>query len=134
MLPRAARPGLEAQLGWRAALHQRDLARGLGWACLPDALDVKYPQAPTALGWPFVFASRQLSRDPRGGHTGRHHLHEGRLHLAVATAVRPLGWTKRATCHALGVPYRSSAAASGNWRGHSPRYVTLRTRRSVASA
>jgi integrase len=41
MLPQAARPGLEAQLGWRTALHQRDRARGLGWVCLPDALDVK---------------------------------------------------------------------------------------------
>jgi integrase len=101
MLPQAARPGLEGQLRWRAELHQRDLARGLGWVSLPDALAVKYPQAPTALGWQFVFASRQLSQDPRSGNTGRHHLHEGRLHLAFTTAVRNLGWTKRASCHTL---------------------------------
>ena len=25
-----------------------DQARGLGWVRLPDALDVKYPQAPTS--------------------------------------------------------------------------------------
>jgi integron integrase len=101
MLPQAARAGLEALLGQRAALHQRDRARGLGWVCLPDALDRKFPEAPWSLGWQFVFASRCLSRDPRSGHRGRHHLHEGRVHLAVTTAVRALGWTKRATCHTL---------------------------------
>jgi integron integrase len=101
MLPQAARSPLEAQLRWREALHQRDLERGLGWVCLPDALDRKYPASPTALGWQFVFASRQLSRDPRSGNTGRHHVHEGRVQLAVTTAVRSLGWSKRATCHTL---------------------------------
>jgi integron integrase len=101
MLPQAARPALEAQLQWREALHRRDLERGLGWVSLPDALDRKYPQSPTALGWQFLFASRHLSRDPRSGHTGRHHVHEGRVYLAVTTAVRGLGWSKRATCHSL---------------------------------
>jgi integron integrase len=101
MLPQASRPALETQLRWRETLHQRDLQRGLGWVCLPDALERKYPAAPTALGWQFVFASRQLSQDPRGGNTGRHHVHEGRVHLAVTTAVRNLGWTKRASCHTL---------------------------------
>src|SRR5262249_47971742 len=62
---------------------------------------VKYPGAPTALGWQFVFASRCLSCDPRSGNRGRHHLHEGRVHFAVTTAVRSLGWTKRVTCHTL---------------------------------
>jgi hypothetical protein len=98
MLPQAARAGVEAQLAWRAAVHARDLERGLGWVSLPDALPVKYPAAPTALGWQFLFASRCLSRDPRSDNVGRHHLHESRVHLAVTTAVRSLGWTKRATC------------------------------------
>jgi hypothetical protein len=35
------------------------------------------------------------------GNRGRHHLHEGRMHLVVTTAVRSLKWTKRATCHTL---------------------------------
>ena len=83
------------------ALHQRDRERGLGWVWTPDALDRKYPVAPTSLGWQFVFASRQLSQDPRSDNTGRHHVHEGAVHRAVTEAVRALGWTKRVSCHTL---------------------------------
>ena len=101
MLPQAARAGLETQLRHRETLHQRDRQRGLGWVWTPDALGRKYPEAPTALGWQFVFASRQLSQDPRGGATGRHHVHEGAVHRAVTQAVRDLGWTKRVGCHTL---------------------------------
>ena len=68
---------------------------------LPDALDRKFPEAPYSLGWQFVFASRCISSDPRSGNRGRHHVHEGRVQLAVSNAVRSLGWTKRATCHTL---------------------------------
>jgi site-specific recombinase XerD len=32
---------------------------------------------------------------------GRHHLHEAAVARALTTAVRALGWTKRATCHTL---------------------------------
>ena len=101
MLPQAARSGLEAHLRGREALHQRDRERGLGWVWTPDALDRKYPVAPTSLGWQFVFASRQLSQDPRSDNTGRHHVHEGAVHRAVTEAVRALGWTKRVSCHTL---------------------------------
>jgi hypothetical protein len=66
-------------------LRKRDLARGEGWVGLPDALDRKYPEAPWALGWQFVFASRQLSDDPRSGNRGRHHVHEGAVQRADRT-------------------------------------------------
>jgi hypothetical protein len=87
MLPRAAREDLADRLRWREAFHQRDLARGEGWVGLPDALDRKYSEAPWSLGWQFVFASRQLSDDPRSGNRGRHHVHEGAVQRAVTTAV-----------------------------------------------
>ena len=99
LLPRAVRDDVARQLEWREALHRRDLARGQGWVSLPDALDVKFPRAPWELGWQFLFASRQLSRDPRGGRTGRHHLYPGAFQRAVAAAVRSLGWTKRVSSH-----------------------------------
>jgi integron integrase len=99
--PQSLRVALEAQLRWRAGLHERDLARGQGWVSLPDALDVKYPGADHALGWQFVFASGRLSRDPRSEQVGRHHVFEGRLAWTVTQAVRGLGWTKRASCHTL---------------------------------
>ena len=101
MLPVATRAGLSRQLDWRRALHERDLARGLGRVELPAALAVKFPHADHDLGWQFLFASTRISRCPRTGRLGRHHLHEAALARAMNAAVRRLGWTKRATCHTL---------------------------------
>jgi hypothetical protein len=69
MLPRSVRADLECQLEKRRVLHERDLARGVARAELPDALAKKYPRAARELGWQFVFASRQLSQCPRNWHT-----------------------------------------------------------------
>jgi integron integrase len=101
MLPLAVKPALERQLAWRAALHERDTARGLGRVAMPDALAVKLPGADHTLAWQFVFASTRISHDPRSGAVGRHHVHEAAVQRAVTEAVRQLGWTKRATCHTL---------------------------------
>jgi len=101
MLPAAARSGLEKQLIWRAALHDRDLAGGLGRVAMPNALAVKLPGADRALAWQFVFASTRLSHDPRTGEVGRHHVHEAAVQRAVTVVVRRLGWPKRVSCHTL---------------------------------
>jgi integron integrase len=101
MLPTAVAGAVAGQVRWRLALHERDRERGEGWVCLPDALDRKYPEAPYAPGWQFLFASRQLSHDPRGGHRGRWHVYPGAVQRAVAAVVQSLGWTKRASCHTL---------------------------------
>jgi integrase len=74
MLPRCLRAALAEQLRRREEVHRQDLDRGRGWVSRPGALERKYPRAPWELGWPFVFASRCLSQDPRSGHVGRHHL------------------------------------------------------------
>jgi integron integrase len=101
MLPVSTRDGLAKQLEWRRPLHERDLARGFGRVEMPGALAVKLPGADHSLAWQFVFASGKLSRCPRTGRWGRHHVHEGGLQRAVTKAVHALGWTKRATCHTL---------------------------------
>jgi integron integrase len=101
MLPTGVRAPLEEQLAWRSRLHALDLSRGLGRVEMPHALAHKFPGADRQLGWQFIFASRQLSHDPRSGEIGRHHVHEGGLQRAVTQAVRKLGWTKRVTCHTL---------------------------------
>jgi integron integrase len=101
MMPQSAREPLRVQLEWRARLHESDLRRGLGRVEMPDALDVKFPNADHELGWQFIFASRQLSHCPRTDRIGRHHIHPAGLQRAFATAVRRLGWSKRATCHTL---------------------------------
>jgi integron integrase len=101
MLPLEVRPALERQIDWRRATHDRDLARGEGRVELPGALARKFPHADHDLGWQFLFASTRLSKCPRTGARGRHHVHEAAVQRAIATAVRRLGWAKRASCHTL---------------------------------
>jgi integron integrase len=79
MVPRLLRERLAQHLDRRRRLHEHDQARGVANVWLPDALARKYPQAPQQLGWQFLFASRQLSEDPRSGQRARHHLYPGRL-------------------------------------------------------
>ena len=101
MLAKAAAEPLGRQMEWRRALHDKDLARGLGRVEMPTALGRKFPGADHQLGWQFVFASTRLSHCPRTGAIGRHHLHESAVQRAVTSAARKLGWTKRVTCHTL---------------------------------
>jgi integron integrase len=99
MLPRAARPARARQIEWRRELHAADLRRGVARVALPDALARKCPRLAQELGWQFLFASRQLSRDPFTGDVGRHHLYPGALQRAVGEAARRAGLAKRVTCH-----------------------------------
>jgi integron integrase len=101
MLPRSLRPDLERHLDWRRQLHDRDLAAGLARVALPDALARKFPRAAAELGWQFLFASRQRSRDPKTGDVGRHHVHVGVLARAVTEASRHAGLNRRVGCHVL---------------------------------
>jgi integron integrase len=101
MLPECTREPLLHRMEWRSALHAADLARAEGRVDMPTALKLKFPNADRELAWQFVFASTRLSKCPRTGAVGRHHVHEGAVTRAVTAAVRGLGWSKRATCHTL---------------------------------
>jgi integron integrase len=65
---------------------------------LPDALDVKYPGAPTELGWQWLFPARRLKRGKTGA-LYRLPLHPTAVQRAVRQAVRAAGITKSASCH-----------------------------------
>jgi integron integrase len=99
MLPKSARESLQQQMDKRRHLHERDLARGVARVELPDALERKYPRASQELGWQFVFASRQLSRCPRTGRVGRHHVYAASVQRAVAEAGRVAGLSRAIHCH-----------------------------------
>jgi integron integrase len=101
LLPRKLRPALAEQVRRRRAVHERDLAHGVQWVDLPGALARKYPAACRDLAWQFVFASRQLSKDPRTGNEGRHHVHEGSVQRAVAQAADRAGLRKAVGPHTL---------------------------------
>jgi len=82
-------------------LHGKDLAAGAGEARLPRALGRKYPNAGKEWGWQFVFPSKQLSVDPRGGQVRRHHVSASALQHAVREAVRKGKLVKPVSVHTL---------------------------------
>jgi integron integrase len=100
-LPESVVPKLKLHLAKVKALHTEDLANGLGEVELPHALARKYPNAGLEWGWQYVFPAAGLSRDPRSGRVGRHHIFETSLQRAVKSAVRAAGIAKPAGVHTL---------------------------------
>lgn len=94
-------PVLRRHLAARRTLFERDTAAGHGSVYLPYALARKYPAAPTAWAWQYVFPADRLSDDPRGGGRRRHHLDEQGVQRAVRRAVLDAGIERPASCHSL---------------------------------
>ena len=65
MLPATLEAPLRAHLAEQRALWGADRAAGHPGVQLPHALARKYPRAPLAWGWFWVFPQAELSRDPR---------------------------------------------------------------------
>ncbi|HUN01154.1 MAG TPA: integron integrase [Halothiobacillus sp.] len=101
MLPQSVKEDLLAHLARRRALFEQDLAAGKAGVYLPDALAVKYPNAPLEWPWQYVFVSGSFSTDPRSGAVRRHHLDEKLLQRAMKRAVVAAGVAKLATPHTL---------------------------------
>jgi integron integrase len=99
ILPVSLKAPLAAHLEKVRALHQRDLARGLGEAPLPRALSAKYPKAAFLVGWQFVFPSTTHCKDPYTGHTVRYHVHETTVARSIQHAARTAGIEKHVSCH-----------------------------------
>jgi len=83
----------------RKRLYEVDKARNMHEVEVPGALARKYPNAPFAWGWQYVFPADDFSTDPRSGHVRRHHLDEQHIQRAVREAVRQAGLTIRFTPH-----------------------------------
>jgi len=101
MLPESLVPTLQTHLQKRRALFEDDLKRGKARVYLPNALAVKYPNAPTEWSWQYVFPAGGYSIDPRSGTEQRHHLDEKLLQRAMKKAVQASGIVKPATPHTL---------------------------------
>jgi integron integrase len=101
MLPQSLTAPLQSHLARGMAIHEHDLTAGWGRVELPDALQRKYPGAPTEWRWQLVFPQRHRWRDPTTGLQGRHHVHETIVQRAFKDAVARAGVTKRASCHTL---------------------------------
>jgi integron integrase len=92
---------LKEQLVRAKVLHQRDLDAGFGAVWMPDALAVKYPNAPRSWGWQWVFPSVARSADPREEIERRHHLHEASIQKAVSGAAKRAQIIKPCSPHVL---------------------------------
>ena len=102
VLPESVTKPLQAHLTEVKALHELDLAAGLGQVSLPYALAEKYPQAPGEWKWQYIFPSQNISQDPRTpGRVGRHHLSESVLQKACKVALHTAGSEKHASPHTL---------------------------------
>ena len=101
VLPQAVAAPLQQQLLQIKHLWQTDREREQPGVWLPNALDVKYPQAGRSWGWFWVFPAPALSVDPRSGIRRRHHVHENGLQKAMKLAVQRAGIAKAASCHTL---------------------------------
>ncbi|MEW6165990.1 MAG: integron integrase [Pseudomonadota bacterium] len=101
MLPAALAGALRDHLARRRDVYEDDLRAGKAAVWLPDALEKKYPNAPTEWGWQFVFCSGSHSTDPRSGRVRRHHMDEKLLQRAMKKAVGAARLAKPATPHTL---------------------------------
>jgi integron integrase len=101
MLPRSLESDLQRHLARRRQQHEGDLASGKAYAPLPFALARKFPRAAQEFGWQYLFAAHRLSRDPKSGNVGRHHVNPGLLARAVTAAARRSRLDRRVGCHTL---------------------------------
>jgi integron integrase len=101
LLPEIAIPPLKAHLERVRRLHEDDLKAGVGAVYMPDALAVKYPNAPKEWGWQWVFPAKSLSVDPRGGTVRRHHVTDVMIQQAVRKAALQSGQVKPVSVHTL---------------------------------
>jgi integrase len=98
MLPDCLRDRLAEQLTAVERRWRADVARGGGYAPVPDALEHKRPRAGTELPWQFVFPSMVMRRNEAGCGT-RWHADSSALDRAIVAASRRVGIAKRVTCH-----------------------------------
>ena len=83
MLPEKLKEPLLAHVARLKDLFAADRQADVPGVWLPDALDVKYPNAGKEWGWQWIFPSKQLGVDPRTLIRRRHHLHENALQKAM---------------------------------------------------
>lgn len=101
MLPDSLADRLRAQMEFVKGQHAQDLAVNRGEVWLPDALSAKYPNAPKALAWQYMFPASGFSVDPRSGAVRRHHVDDKRVQRAVKRAAAQAGLVKLVTPHTL---------------------------------
>jgi len=100
-MPESIRGELTGHLKRVRRMHIKDLERGHGSVAMPDALGRKYPRADRDWIWQYVFPAAGLSKCPKSGRIGRHHIFDTTIQRAFKEAVSRAGICKRVSCHTL---------------------------------
>jgi integrase len=85
----------------REKMHEQDLKEGFGWVHMPGMLAKKYPGEVKSLGWQYLFAADNRSRDPITGNIGRTHIFDVTLQRAFANSRKRLKIRRHYTIHGL---------------------------------